>query len=479
MIKPGRLDTAAVVAEFAGVSLGDARLAARVRRIAALAAADPDESFPDQMGSVADREALYRFLANPKVTLPGVLAGHVAQTHARMVGRGLVRVVHDTTTFRFHGDREGLGVLRTGARGFLAHVALALAADETREPLGVVGVRPYLHEAAAAHQGMTRQQRRAATVAKPRAARESARWEEQALRVAAALPPDVAAIHVMDQEADDYAVLAALQAAGLRYVIRACPTRRTSEAARDLAAVLARQPGTVFRTVPLTPRAPRKRDQPRGRHPVRTEREARLLVRWGTVTLRRTAYHKTPVPTVTLQAVHVVEPAPPPGEVPIEWMLVTSEPVATLADATAVVDHYRARWVIEEYFKALKTGCAFEKRQLTSLAALLRALAIFIPMAWRLLMLRHLGRAPAPQTVAVVLDADQVQLLRALLARRRYALPPVPTMRDAMLGVAALGGHIKNNGAPGWLVLGRGFTRLCEAEVGWRLARDQTRCDQS
>jgi len=62
-------------------------------------------------------------------------------------------------------------------------------------------------------------------------------------------------------------------------------------------------------------------------------------------------------------------------------MLFTSEVVERLEDATAVVDHYRARWIIEEYFKALKTGCGFEKRQLTSLLGLLRALALFI--RWR------------------------------------------------------------------------------------------------
>ena len=44
------------------------------------------------------------------------------------------------------------------------------------------------------------------------------------------------------------------------------------------------------------------------------------------------------------------------------------------------------------------------------------------------------------------------------------------------LGFAALGGHIKNNGDPGWIVLGRGFTRLAEAEVVWQLAREE--CDQ-
>jgi len=97
------------------------------------------------MASAADREALYRFLANPKVTLAGVLTGHLEQTRARLRQRGVVRIVHDTTTFRSVGEREGLGVLRGGAKGFLAHVALAVAAEETREPLGVVGVHPFLH----------------------------------------------------------------------------------------------------------------------------------------------------------------------------------------------------------------------------------------------------------------------------------------------------------------------------------------------
>jgi hypothetical protein len=55
------------------------------------------------------------------------------------------------------------------------------------------------------------------------------------------------------------------------------------------------------------------------------------------------------------------------------------------------------------------------------------------------------------------------------LRKRRFLMPA--TVRDAMLGIAALGGHIKNNGDPGWLVLGRGLTRSLEADECWRLAR--------
>jgi hypothetical protein len=154
-------------------------------------------------------------------------------------------------------------------------------------------------------------------------------------------------------------------------------------------------------------------------------------------------------------------------------MLFSSEPVNTLEEATEVVDHYRARWIIEEYFKALKTGCAFEKRQLTTFDGLVRALSIFVPMAWRLLVLRHLARVDHRVPVSRVFDAEQILLLCRLLAKRRYELPRNPTIRDVMLGIAALGGHIKNNGDPGWLVLGRGLTRFSEAEEGWALAREE------
>ena len=49
------------------------------------------------------------------------------------------------------------------------------------------------------------------------------------------------------------------------------------------------------------------------------------------------------------------------------------------------MDVYRARWIIEDYFKALKTGCCLERRQIESYDALRKVLAILAPIAWRLL----------------------------------------------------------------------------------------------
>lgn len=457
--------------EFAAVALGDERLNERLKRIVALVAAAPDDSFPELMQTVADREALYRFLSNPKVTLDAVLKGHVQQTHERLRHQQLVRIVHDTTKFRFIGERAGLGAIRGEAQGFFGHFALAVAANETRELYGVLGVRPFIHEQTEARRKMTQRERVAATQAKPREEKESSRWERLAIDVSNCLPAGVRPLHVMDQEADDFDLFAELHRAQLAFVVRANPERRSGAERLPAKDVLSTEPAEIFRTVSLSPRDPRAGIVRRKRRPARIEREAKLRIRWAPITLVRGPYNDAEVRDLSLYAVHVFEPKPPQGEEAIEWMLFTSEPVGSLDEATSVVDHYRARWVIEEYFKALKTGCAFEKRQLMTFEGLVRALALFVPMAWRLLVLRQLGRESQPRPARRVLNEEELTLLRALLAKRNQSLPAHPNVRDAMFAIAALGGHIKNNGDPGWLVLGRGLTRFLEAAEGWMLAR--------
>ena len=122
-------------------------------------------------------------------------------------------------------------------------------------------------------------------------------------------------------------------------------------------------------------------------------------------------------------------------------------------------------WLIEEFFKALKTGCAYEKRQLESLPTLLVALALLAPIAWRLLLLRHLSREPPATAATVALTPRQLQVLRA--SSVGAALPRSATVMDALRAVARLGGQLRQNGPPGWLVLARGFQKLLGMEAGW------------
>ncbi|MFT5992630.1 MAG: IS4 transposase, partial [Bradymonadia bacterium] len=68
----------------------------------------------------------------------------------------------------------------------------------------------------------------------------------------------------------------------------------------------------------------------------------------------------------------------------LDWVLVTTEPIETAEYVLRIVDFYRVRWQIEEFFETIKTGCSFEKRQSVSAGALLNVLALTLPIAWQL-----------------------------------------------------------------------------------------------
>jgi hypothetical protein len=137
------------------------------------------------------------------------------------------------------------------------------------------------------------------------------------------------------------------------------------------------------------------------------------------------------------------------------------------ADQDAGADRVHRRRVSnsmdEEFFKALKTGCQFERRQLESYKSLDNALAIFLPIAVRLLAHRGASRAD-PTGACATLTAQQIAILR--LHTTRF-MSPTPTNEEATLALAEFGGHLRSNGPPGWAVLGRALDRLLLIEIGW------------
>jgi Transposase DNA-binding/Transposase DDE domain len=457
-----------VEAELGNADLGDARRTARLTRVATAIVSDPSASFPDSMVLDADLEGTYRFLSNPRVTPDAVLAPHLRATAKRIAAESTVVIAHDTTEFTFgsfpRGDLKRTG--RGDSYGFCAHVSLALTADERRLPLGVVGLHRFNRTFGAS------KVRNGKYKSDP--SNTMLRWGEQVRAVHDDLADPSRVIHVMDREADDYTLLAQMQEDGQRFVVRQSGDRRQHPdhrfpKVRDALAIVA---VVATREVPLTARRPITKKAHRSRYPTREGRVAELEFRAATVSVARTDTASKDVPRqIELNVVHVLEINAPPGCEPVEWWLWTSDPIGNAEEILAVVDAYRCRWTIEEFFKALKTGCAFEKRQLESAHALANALSIFAPIAWRLLLLRTLARhADAPATAA--LTTTQIKCLRAFtLERLRRTLPDVLSARDAMLAVAKMGGHITNNGDPGWIVLGRGFDRLLDVELGFSLAR--------
>lgn len=115
----------------------------------------------------------------------------------------------------------------------------------------------------------------------------------------------------------------------------------------------------LTRSVALSARSSTKAPPKTTRTASRDERLATVEIRTTTANILRMKDSKEHLAARHLRIVHVIEPDPPSDEVPIEWILVTSHPLDSAEQFKAVVDAYRARWLIEEWFTSLKTGCAY------------------------------------------------------------------------------------------------------------------------
>lgn len=460
------------VAEFDGVELGDARRGARLKKVVARIAAAPNQGFPRTLVDEADLEGFYRLLRNEAVSFEGLVSPHTKATVNRMAGLTEVLAVHDSSEFHFAGKRSGLGRLKKDGHGFTGHFTLAVAADGSRAPLGVlaaelwVRTKPSLSAQCKAGKIPYRKLRLLPN--------EQDRWLRGVSAAEAAIDNvEGRLIHVMDSEADDYDIMTRLVQDRRRWVVRLCQDRALVQERRHAKEFVAKCKVVCTRRVHLSRRGRTAAFQRRRQRP-RPEREAVLDISATPLTFKRPQYGTGQPTSVSVNSVCARERNAPKGEEPVEWILITTEPINTRAQILKVIDIYRARWVIEELFKALKTGCAFEKRQLESWHTLRNALGIFVPIAWQLLRLRTLAREDDNAPARTVLTPLQETVLRRAVKTK---LPRRLTARDAMLAVAALGGHLRSNGEPGWLVLGRGFQDLLMLSAGYRLAVENGRQD--
>ena len=405
-----------VAREFEKVRLPDQRLRKRLRIVADSLCVAPDRGFPRLAGSDGQLEGMYRFFNNARVSAQALMEGHFEQTSLRARPAGTVLVVHDTTEMEFKGEseREGLGFLRPQAQGFLLHAALCVATDGTRRPLGVLGVKALVRKE-------LRPKRNAKRLSGPQYAqvkdKESVRWAELVNECERRSGAQVSMIHVMDREADAYPLLSMMVEQRLRFVVRLARDRVLStepdEPHQKLSEALAYAEDVLELDVPLSRRRGSTAPRARRAFAPRDSRIARLHVSATQVQLKRPRYLPELPESVSVHVVRAHEVDAPDGQQPVDWVLATTEPTDSHAGLLRVLEHYRGRWLIEEYFKALKTGCAFERRQLESYDALLRALALFLPVAWQLLLLRNLARTSPEAPATAVLEPIQMGADRA------------------------------------------------------------------
>jgi hypothetical protein len=449
---------------------GDRRRTQRLKRVVSRLAKRPTATLPQAMGSESELEAMYRFANNPRVTMQALMQAYAADTARRASQQPLLLAIHDTTSVECpHAPPEEVGYLNTGKPGFYAHYSLIVGAI-SRRPLGIANLetisRPTAPRRRRAKAPKRSNKSGAQTRKKPN--REFERWE-RGISITETRMHGCPIIHVADRESDSFELIAQCLEAQRRFVFRVrLPSRNAQGVGGEsgsLGELAARAKGVLTREIAISTRKSSTAPKTAKAHPPRMARLATLQFSATPLQLRRPHYLGLAFPAaVPVHVVRVWEPNPPQGAEPVQWLLITTEPIETKADVEAIVDMYRARWLIEECNKALKTGCQIESREFESLHAMLVMLALSLPIACEILALRTATREDPDRPAIEVLDRTQIEILRRVGSRK---LPANPTARDALLAVAALGGHQRSNGDPGWQVLLRGMTELHAYTVGW------------
>ncbi len=467
-----------VLEEYSELILPDRRLTERVRSFVSSAWNAPAASLPKMLQDSARLEGAYRLLSNERVSFEALHQPHRERTARRARARATIAVVHDTSDILTpYANGDEVGYLTTGKSGYRAHVSLAMSVEPDRpaRPLGVLQVEALFNTSPPSEKKKRKPLKRQQVVH----SKEKAflRWHRGIEASAEALEGCSSVVHVADREADDYTLFCRVLQLKQDFVIRLRNDRIAREADDEtldaewslLHTIAAEMTGEFCRMVPLSKRGAKGITVRAKTHPPREARCAKLHYGASEVELKRPRNlpaDKYPS-SLRLWLVRVWEETPPTGEAPVEWLLLTSEPCETVAEIARVVDIYRSRWMIEEFFKALKTGCALEERQLESRHALLNLLALFLPIAVHLLWLRTCARDTPDVPATEVLTPLQLTVVRH---RSHRSMPENPTASQALWALAGMGGHIANNGWPGWQVLGRAFATLAEGLTVWEAA---------
>jgi hypothetical protein len=451
-----------ILGDLAQADLGDPRRVLRAQKIAGRLATNPGASLPDALETEAELEGAYRFFNSEHVTFNDLLDPHALGAVERASGAGVVLAIHDTTTCKFaHADPAEVGYTNTGKAGFLLHLTLLVDTREWKRPLGVVHGEVLTRRKKRA--GKRKGAKSGRSALKPK---ESDRWLRGVEQTEQRLDGTASVIHIADRESDSYPLMAAMMAVERRFIFRACHDRIVEDAGTKsrVRTLVERADVVLERSVPISRRLTESAPVARRRHPPRDARVARLHFATAAAVLCAPQHCRGVPKTLAVNVVHVYEQDAPEGQAPVDWLLYTTEPVETAEQIAWIVDAYRARWLIEELNKALKTGCVVQERQLESYPALLNMLALSLPIAVELLALRSLARSDPSRPASSLFTHGMLSALRRLSHRQ---LPARATVQDALWCVAGIGGHIENNGPPGWQVLQRGMEKFLSFAAGW------------
>ena len=447
--------------EFGHAVLGDARRTERLVAMGACACERPDGKVSAVFNTHKEREGAYDFLESKNLQPQEVIATVTEATCRRSVGQPFVFIATDGTSLKLvdHAGEKDFGRIGAdtfGARGLKVIDALAVSPDGV--PLGWLALTYWARSSEPKSrppaQGTHARRKRAVDEKETRYWLETIEYAKRRLD-----EHGLRGWFKIDREADGHDLLLALDATGHWWTVRSNADRSVllddGDTGRLRSQLGAQQPQATIEI-----EAPARAGRP--------ARTAQVEVRVGRVQLRlrdRRTNRRTPL---AVTAVWVHEARPPSGVARLDWLLFTNYEVSTLDDALLVVRGYATRWRVEECHRTWKSGCCdVEQTQLQSFAAVQAWATILATVATRIERLKRLARTQPEAPATLELTPIEVRAL-VLLRRhhyRRQRVPDAPTIAQAVLWLAELGGYIgpSSGKPPGTTTISRGLDRLAPA----------------
>ncbi len=392
------------------------------------------------------------------MTADEIVCHAASRTGARVAGADIV-VVQDTSELTLGGRQaraNGYGPIGKGGavRGLLLHAGLVLEAG-SGALLGLVDAHVWNRD-----EGATAPRR-----LRPTADKESRRWLDTTARAGAVLAAANSITVVSDRESDFYEHFAR-RPGNTHLIARVCQNRKikTTEHTDALLFGFVDALPEVGRFGAAIPAAPGRK-----------ARETELAVRFSPVELCKPRHGAAPgLPnTIALTLVEVHEVSKPEDSEPVHWRLLTTHPVTSLSEACRIIELYRMRWIIEEFFRTLKTaGFDIEEADIGDPQAMINFVAAVTVAAVTIMQLVKARDGTTDRQLADAFEPGDQPILEAVSARlegktaRQKNPYPKGSLAFAAWVIARLGGWTGYYGKPGPKVMRWGLNDFQRIKFG-------------
>lgn len=445
--------------EFRNANIGDKRLQKRLVAIAEHFANNPQAQIPQAMESFGGAKSAYRFFDNKKVTIEKILKPHVGETTNRIKGNITVLSIQDTTVLDYSSHRSvtNIGpIISDTNRGFILHPTLVVSLENI--PLGLIDFNIWVRK----------EEKKKKDYHRSIEEKESYKWINSYLATAK-LEKELKNVHfvnICDRGGDVYELFKEAEKIGNKdkkpdILIRASHNRNVEHPQKKLWEYMESQ--KVAGKIKIL--VPRKKEVPK--------RKATLSIRYAKVSIKAPIMNKNIKSTdsIKLWAVYAKEENPPEKIEPVSWMLLTTIPVENLNQAMEKIKWYMQRWIIELFFKFLKSGCKVEDRQLKDGERLKNCIVIDAIIAWRVMFLTYIGRAIPNLPASVIFEEYEWKALYVFINKKIKIPKREPSLGEVIKIIAKLGGFLdrKNDGPPGMMTIWKGLSSLYYISTMWKI----------